>query len=137
MPTPCLLRNTFTKALDQKKLRISVIGNSVTYGAAFDGDRIDSYYVRLADWFKKRFPDTEIDLRTGIIFAMGPETQLFRMEEKLFAFNPDLVVAEFGAANGAWGAKGRPVTDPATEGYVRASSAQTPISCSISASASP
>jgi hypothetical protein len=96
-----------------------VIGNSVTYGAAFDGDRIDSYYVRLADWFRKRFPDADIEVHTGIIFAMGPETQLFRMEDKLLAFNPDLVVTEFGAANGAWGAKGRSVTDPATEGYVR------------------
>jgi lysophospholipase L1-like esterase len=115
----CLLKNTFTKCVEQKKLRIGVIGNSVTYGAAFDGNRIDSYYVRLADWFRKRFPDAKIEVHTGIIFAMGPETQLFRMEDKLLAFNPDLVVAEFGAANGAWGAKGRSVTDPATEGYVR------------------
>lgn len=119
MPENCLLRNTFTKCVEQKKLRISVIGNSVTYGAAFDGKKIDSYYVRLADWFRKRFPDADIEVHTGIIFAIGPETQLFRMEDKLFAFNPDLVVAEFGAANGAWGPKGRCVTDPATEGYVR------------------
>ncbi|MFZ2654228.1 MAG: SGNH/GDSL hydrolase family protein, partial [Victivallales bacterium] len=115
----CLLNNTFTKCVEQKRLRICVIGNSVTYGAAFDGKRIDSYYVRLADWFKKRFPEAEIEVRTGIIFAIGPEVQLFRMDDKLLAFDPDLVVAEFGAANGAWGAKGRCVTDPATEGYVR------------------
>ncbi len=119
MSTKCLLRNTFTKCVDQKKLRIGVIGNSVTYGAAFDGKRIDSYYVRLVDWFTKRFPEADIEVHTGIIFAMGPEVQLFRMEEKLLAFNPDFVVAEFGAANGAWGEKGRGVTDPATEGYVR------------------
>ena len=119
MEDNCLLRNTFTKCVEKKKLRIGVIGNSVTYGAAFDGDRIDSYYVRLADWFRKRFPDADIEVHTGIIFAMGPETQLFRMEDKLLAFNPDLVVTEFGAANGAWGAKGRCITDPATEGYVR------------------
>lgn len=119
MTKPCLLVNTFTKCIEQKKLRIGVIGNSVTYGAAFDGTRIDSYYVRLAAWFKKRFPDADIEVHTGIIFAMGPETQLFRMEDKLLAFNPDLVVAEFGAANGAWGPKGRCITDPATEGYVR------------------
>jgi lysophospholipase L1-like esterase len=119
MTDQCLLRNVFTKCLEQKKLRISVIGNSVTYGAAFDGQKIDSFYVRLAPWFKRHFPDAEIEVRTGIIFAMGPEVQLFRMEEKLLAFNPDLVVAEFSAANAAWGAKGRGVTDPATEGYVR------------------
>ena len=119
MTDNCLLRNTFTKCVEQRKLRIGVIGNSVTYGAAFDGDRIDSYYVRLANWFKRRFPEAEIEVHTGIIFAVGPETQLFRMEDKLLAFNPDLVVAEFGAANGAWGARGRCVTDPATEGYVR------------------
>ena len=119
MTNNCLLLNTFTKCLEQRKLRIGVIGNSVTYGAAFDGERIDSYYVRLAAWFAKRFPEADIEVHTGIIFAVGPETQLFRMEEKLLAFNPDLVVAEFGACNAAWGAKGRSVTDPATEGYVR------------------
>lgn len=119
MTNKCLLRNTYTKCVEDKKLRIGVIGNSVTYGAAFDGKRIDSYYVRLANWFEKRFPEADIEVHIGIIFAVGPETQLFRMEEKLFAFNPDLVVAEFGACNAAWGAKGRCVTDPATEGYVR------------------
>jgi len=119
MTKNCLLRNAFTKCLELKKLRIGVIGNSITYGAAFDGDRLDSYYVRLASWFEKRFPEAAIEVHTGVIFAIGPETQLFRMEDKLFAFNPDLVVAEFGAANGAWGARGRCVTDPATEGYVR------------------
>ncbi|MFA7345522.1 MAG: SGNH/GDSL hydrolase family protein [Terrimicrobiaceae bacterium] len=96
-----------------------MIGNSVTYGAPSNAERIDSYYVRLADWFRKRFPEAAIDVRTGIIFAVGPEVQLFRMDDKLLAFNPDLVVAEFGAANAAWGDKGRGVTDPATEGYVR------------------
>jgi hypothetical protein len=71
------------------------------------------------DCFRARFPDASIEIHTGIIFAVGPEVQLFRMKDKLLAFDPDLVVAEFGAANAAWGDRGRCVTDPATEGYVR------------------
>lgn len=116
---PCVLANSFTKCLDEKRLTIVVIGNSVSYGAAFDGDKIDSYYVYLADWFRETFPLASIDVRLGIIFAIGPEVQLFRMEDKALKFQPDLVVTEFGAANGAWGERGREITERATEGYVR------------------
>ena len=115
----CMMSNTFTKLLTQKKLAIAIVGNSVTHGAKFDKQNIDSYYLDLLDWFKTTFPDAEITFQTGIIFAIGPEVQVFRMEDKTFAINPDLVVVEFGAANGAWGERGRSVTDPATEGFVR------------------
>lgn len=116
---PCMMSNTFTKLLVDQKLTIAIIGNSVTHGAKFDKENIDSYTLDLLDWFKTTFPKAEITAQTGIIFAIGPEVQVFRMEDKVFASNPDLVVVEFGAANGAWGEKGRPVTDPATEGFIR------------------
>ena len=115
----CPMSNTFTKLLRDKKLSIAIVGNSVTHGAKFDKQNIDSFYLDLLDWFKTTFPDAEITAQTGIIFAIGPEVQVFRMEDKTFATNPDLVVVEFGAANGAWGERGRSVTDPATEGFIR------------------
>lgn len=119
MDSACALVNTFTKCLERKQLTIVVIGNSVSYGAACEDQRIDSYYVYLAEWFRRTFPEARIEVKTGIIFAIGPEVQLFRMEDKLLRQEPDLVVTEFGAANGAWGEIGRGVTEPATEGYVR------------------
>ena len=119
MITPCLLTNSFTKCLYEKRLTIVIVGNSVSYGAAFDGDKVDSYYVYLADWFRRTFPDATIDLKLGIIFATGPEVQLFRMDDKVLKHPADLVVTEFGAANGAWGERGREVTECATEGYFR------------------
>ena len=115
----CVLSNSFTKCLTEKRLTIVVIGNSVSYGAAFEGDKIDSYYVHLADWFRETFPLADIDVKLGIIFAIGPEVQLFRMEDKALKPQPDLVVTEFGAANGVWGERGRAITERATEGYVR------------------
>ena len=113
------LHNTFVKLTKEKRLKIVIIGNSVSHGIVAEGKPTISYYPYLLEWFKKQFPDAQIDLKTSIIFAIGPEVQLFRMEDKLFAEKPDLVVVEFGAANGAWGDAGREITERATEGYIR------------------
>lgn len=113
------LNNTFAKLDRGEPVCIVVIGNSVTYGAPAGEKRTTSFYWALADWMREHFPKGDIRLKTGIIFAIGPELQLFRMEDKVFRHKPDLVLAEFGAANGAWGPAGRAVTDPATEGYIR------------------
>ncbi len=113
------LNNTFAKLVRGDPVQIVVVGNSVTHGAPAGEERTTSFYWALHDWLRERFPDAEIRLQTSIIFAIGPELQLFRMESKVFRFTPDLVLAEFGAANGAWGESGRAVTDPATEGYLR------------------
>jgi len=114
-----LLHNSFVKLTKEKRLKIVVIGNSVSHGMVVEGKPPVSYYPHLLQWFKTQFPDADIQLKTGIIFAIGPELQLFRMDDKLFAEKPDLVVVEFGAANGAWGDGGREITDRATEGYIR------------------
>jgi lysophospholipase L1-like esterase len=115
----CSLCNTFTKCIEQKALNICVVGNSVTHGEDRPDGTVDCYYSIIADWLQRHFPDAKVTVRTAIVFAIGPEVQLFRMDEKVLPFAPDLVVTEFGAANGAWGAAGRAVTDPATEGYAR------------------
>lgn len=114
-----LLENSFVKLTRDKQLKIVVIGNSVTHGSPFGGKEYISYYTFLADWFRAHFPDATIEVKPNIIFAIGPEIQLFRMEEKVLAEKPDLVVVEFGAANGAWGDTGKEITDRATEGYIR------------------
>jgi len=113
------LHNTFVQLTTQKRLKIVVIGNSVTHGSPFGGQTHVSFYTALHEWLRAKFPDATIELKTGIIFAIGPEIQLFRMEEKVVAEKPDLVLVEFGAANGAWGDAGREITERATEGYIR------------------
>lgn len=109
------LRNAFTKCLTAKKLVIVIIGNSVS--APDNG-----YPAHVRAWFEKTFPEAKIELKRGIISSIGSEVQFFRMDDKLFAHEPDLVVAEFGAANTAadsgWGEPGK-ITRQSLEGYVR------------------
>ena len=122
---PLGLRNTFARVTRDKRLKIIVIGNSVTNGAPVGKDKKKnpSFYVSLGDWFTKTFPDAKIEVVPRIIFAMGPEIQVFRMDERVIAEKPDLVLAEFnaasGAANSAWGENGPKITDPAIEGFFR------------------
>lgn len=114
-----LLHNSFVKLAKEKQLKIVVIGNSVSHGAPQGETPKKNYAYYMLKWFERQFPDAKVEIKTSIIFAIGPEIQLFRMEDKLFNEKPDLVVVEFGAANGAWGDGGREITDRATEGYIR------------------
>ena len=122
---PLGLRNAFVRATRDKRLKIIVIGNSVTNGAPVGKDekKNPSFYVSLGDWFTKKFPEAQIEVVPRIIFAMGPEVQVFRMDERVIAEKPDLVLVEFnaasGAANSAWGENGPKLTDPASEGFFR------------------
>ncbi len=124
---PLSLRNTFARLINKKQLKVIVVGNSVTNGAPIDKDRErnPSFYVTLENWLRDHFPEARIEVIPKIIFAMGPEVQLFRMDERVLPDKPDLVLAEFNAANGAahgsldvespW----RAITEPATEGFLR------------------
>jgi len=117
---PLGLRNTFVLLTRDKRLKIVAVGNSITNGSAelIAPEQNPSFYVALGDWFRKNFPDAAIEVIPKIIFAIGPEVQLFRMDERVTVEKPDLVLVEFNAANGAWGPKGRHLTEPATEGYI-------------------
>ncbi|MBA3686639.1 MAG: SGNH/GDSL hydrolase family protein [Planctomycetes bacterium] len=113
------LHNSFVALTTRQALTIAVIGNSVTAGGALVDGRSLSFWQVAADWFRARFPAADVRVERGIIFAIGPEVQVFRFEDKVLAVRPDLVIAEFAAANGAWGEAGRAVTEPAAEGWVR------------------
>lgn len=118
-PAPGPLANTFARLSTGQPLKVVVIGNSVTAGAPAGRKTTPSFYVALNTWLTKTFPDAPVDVVPKIIYAIGPEVQLFYQDSRLFPEAPDLVVAEFGAANGAWGRTGAVVTEPATEGYLR------------------
>lgn len=118
-PDAAPLRNTFDRLSRGEPVRIVVVGNSVTAGAPAGQSAVPSFYVAMEAWFRKTFPDSRIKVVPRIIYAIGPEVQLFYQDARLLSESPDLVLAEFGAANGAWGRAGTAVTEPATEGYVR------------------
>lgn len=120
-PASLSLANTFTRLTQDQKLKVVVIGNSVTAGAPAGKNPggVPSFYVTLENWLRTTFPNAEIEVIPKIIYAIGPEVQLFRMDERVIAEKPDLLITEFGAANGAWGDKGRAITEPATEGFIR------------------
>jgi hypothetical protein len=118
---PLGLRNAFVRLTRDKRLRLVVVGNSVTNGSPDDlnGAPNPSFYVALGNWFRENFPAAQIEVIPKIIFATGPEVQVFRMDERVTVEKPDLVLVEFNAANAAWGVKGRHITEPASEGYFR------------------
>lgn len=113
------LHNTFARLSRGEPLKVVVVGNSVTAGAPAGQATVPSFYVAMENWLRRTFPQADIRVSPRIIYAIGPEVQLFYQDYRVLSESPDLVLAEFGAANGAWGRAGAVVTEPATEGYVR------------------
>ena len=87
------LSNTYYKLTTEKKLNVAFLGGSVTYGTGGTGD----YCWRTAttDWFKKNFPNAEINEINAAWGGTGTYWGYFRMDNAVLSHNPDLVFIEF------------------------------------------
>lgn len=93
------LENVMQKAINGEKIVIGVIGGSITQGAkASTGEK--RYANLVADWWKKQFPDSEIEFINAGIGATGSEYGSYRVQDHLLKYNPDFVIVEYGVNDG-------------------------------------
>lgn len=93
------LENVLQKATNGEKIVIGVIGGSITQGAATStGEK--RYANLVADWWRKQFPDSEIEFRNAGIGATGSEYGSYRVQDHLLKYNPDFVIVEYGVNDG-------------------------------------
>ena len=90
-----MLENTMYKLKNEKKLNVGYFGGSVTFGAcASDRDKT-SWRALTTKFLKEQFKDANITAQNAAISGTGTGYALFRMEEDLLKYNPDLVFIEF------------------------------------------
>jgi lysophospholipase L1-like esterase len=94
------LAKVFAKARRGESIKLGVIGGSITVGA-IASDPANSYAGLLLAWWRKRFPDCEIDLINAGVSGTGSMYGALRAGRDLLSGTPDLVVIEF-AVNDNW-----------------------------------
>jgi len=107
------IENVLTKAINKEPLVISVIGGSITEGAAASKYQNQFGYL-VADWFKEKFPDTPIKYINAAIGASSSNMGTHRVEDNLLKHKPDLIVCEYAVNDG-----GNALIPETMEGLVR------------------
>ena len=81
------LPNFFEKAIRGDTVKVAYLGGSIT---AQDGWRVYSL-----DWFKQRFPNAVFTEINAAIGGTGSDFGVFRLNDQVLKFDPDLVFVEF------------------------------------------
>lgn len=90
-----ILNNTAFKLKNDKKLNIGYFGGSITFGVAASDKDKTSWRALTTAFLKETFKDADITERNAAVSGTGTGYALFRMDEDLLKYNPDLVFIEF------------------------------------------
>jgi lysophospholipase L1-like esterase len=93
------LQHVMAKARRGEKITVAVIGGSITAGASATKPE-SRYGNRVATWWRRAFPKTEVDFVNAGIGATGSNYAALRAGRDLLARRPDAVVVEFGVNDG-------------------------------------
>jgi lysophospholipase L1-like esterase len=87
------------KAQRGEKITVAVIGGSITQGAKATKPEL-RYGNLVADWWRKAFPNAQIEFVNAGIGATGSNFGALRASRDLLSHNPDFVVVEYGVNDG-------------------------------------
>ena len=86
------LPNFFSKALSGDSIKVAYLGGSIT---AQNGWRVLSL-----EWFKKQYPKSKFAEINAAIGGTGSDFGVFRLNDHVLKFKPDLVFVEFAVNDG-------------------------------------
>lgn len=88
------LEHVLAKARRGERVVVGVIGGSITAGAVTSSE--DRRWANgVAQWWRDRFPDADVELVNAGIGATGSDLGAHRVKKHLLAHNPDFVVVEY------------------------------------------
>ena len=87
------------KALKGENLTIATLGGSITNGGKAD-TVADRYANRLQDWFEATFPNIKVTLINAGIGATTSSFGLYRLNEDVLMYDPDLIIIEYAGNDG-------------------------------------
>jgi len=89
------LQHALAKARRGEQVLVSVIGGSITQGAAASKPE-NRYGDLIAAWWRKTFPNAKVEFVNAGIGATGSNYGALRAQRDLLSHKPDFVVAEYG-----------------------------------------
>ena len=90
-----MLNNTAYCLKERKKLNIGYFGGSVSEGAGASDPEKTSWRAIISQWFRRRYPEAEITTIQAAIGGTGTDLGVYRVDDNLLAYKPDLVFLEF------------------------------------------
>ncbi|MCR4585670.1 MAG: hypothetical protein K5686_08090 [Lachnospiraceae bacterium] len=88
------LKEVMRRAASGERIKTAFIGGSITQGySATDGTKCYAYLT--AEWFRKNFPDAQIEYINAGIGATTSQYGVARAERDLLCHDPDVVFVEF------------------------------------------
>lgn len=93
------LNHVMEKAKKGEKITFGVIGGSITQGASA-GSAEQSYAALIAQWWRRKFGDNNVDYVNAGIGATGSDYAAFRVQSHLLNKEPDFVIVEFSVNDG-------------------------------------
>ena len=93
------LQHALAKARRGEQVLVSVIGGSITQGAAASKPE-NRYGDLIAAWWRKTFPNAKVEFVNAGIGATGSNYGALRAQRDLLSHKPDFVVAEYGVNDG-------------------------------------
>jgi len=93
------LQHALAKARRGEQVLVSVIGGSITQGAAASKPE-NRYGDLIAAWWRQTFPNAKVEFVNAGIGATGSNYGALRAQRDLLSHKPDFVVAEYGVNDG-------------------------------------
>ena len=95
------LANVMKRAAKGEEITIAFIGGSITFGSGSGGSNQERFSELALGWFQEKFPKAKVNLINAGYPATGSTVGLFRSEEEIFQYEPDLLVVEFAVNEGS------------------------------------
>lgn len=92
---PARLQLALARARRGEPVTVGVIGGSITQGARASTAELN-YGSLVAAWWRQTYPAAQVTFRNAGIGATGSNLGAHRAERDLLAYNPDVVVVEYG-----------------------------------------
>lgn len=88
------IERLLARAETGEPITVGFLGGSITQGSVASDDTL-CYAYRVYDWFKKKFPKSDVKYVNAGIGATDSEYAAARLQEHLLAHKPDFVLMEF------------------------------------------
>ncbi len=97
------LSNVMRRAEAGEEITIAFIGGSITYGSGMlsqNGSKSDRFSNHVQKWFEEKFPKATVNLVNAGLPSTGSLIGVFRGEQDIWQYEPDLLVIEFAVNEG-------------------------------------
>lgn len=90
-----MLKNTYAKLKEGKEVNIAYFGGSITEGAGSTDKKSKGWRSLTTNWIRDTYPNSKITEINATIGGTGSKPAIFRLEEDVLQYAPDLLFIEF------------------------------------------